>query len=39
VGHVVSIGEMRNEYKLLEGNLKGVDYSEDLGVGGDLISD
>jgi hypothetical protein len=26
------MGEMRNAYKILVGNLKGRDYSEDLGV-------
>jgi hypothetical protein len=28
-GHAAHMGEMRNEYKSLVGNLKGKDHSED----------
>jgi hypothetical protein len=31
------MGEMRNAYKLMVGNLKGRDHSEDLGVVGKII--
>jgi hypothetical protein len=29
--------EMRNDYKILVGNLKGRDHSEDVSVGGKII--
>jgi len=37
VGHVESIGGIRNEYKILVEHLKGRDYSEDLCVDWMLI--
>jgi len=35
--HVVCMGEMRSEYKILSQNTKGRDHSEVLGVGGRII--
>jgi hypothetical protein len=32
VRHAVYMGEIRNPYKILVGNLKGRDHSEDLGI-------
>jgi hypothetical protein len=37
VGHVARMGGMRNAYKVLVGDLKGRDNSEDLGVDGRTI--
>jgi hypothetical protein len=37
VGHVARMGEMRSAYKMLVGNLKGRNHSEDLGVDGRII--
>jgi hypothetical protein len=37
VGHVAHMGEMRNMYKILVGNLKARDHSDVLGVGGRII--
>jgi len=34
VGHIACIGEMKHEYKILFGNLKGRDLLEDLGIDG-----
>jgi hypothetical protein len=31
-GHVVRMGETKNAYNILVGQLKGRDHSEDLGV-------
>jgi hypothetical protein len=36
-GHVARMGEMRNAHKILVGNLKQREHSEDLGVGGSMI--
>jgi hypothetical protein len=36
-GHVVRMGEMRMHTKFWSENLKGRDYSEDLGVDGKMI--
>jgi hypothetical protein len=36
-GQVVRVGEIRNAYKILVGNLKGKDHSKDLGVDGRII--
>jgi len=36
-GRVVRMGEMRNAYKILVGNLKGRDHSDDPDVGGRII--
>jgi hypothetical protein len=36
-GHVASVGEMRNAYKILVTNLKGRDHMEDFGVDGKVI--
>jgi hypothetical protein len=35
--HVARMGEVRNVYTILNGNLKGKDHSEDLSVDGRLI--
>jgi len=35
--HVARMGEMRNAYKTLVGNLKGGDDSKNLGVDGKII--
>jgi hypothetical protein len=35
--HVAHMGEIRNAYKILVGNLKGRDHSEDLGVEATII--
>jgi hypothetical protein len=35
--HVARVRDTRNAYKFLLGNLKGRDYSEDLGVYGRII--
>jgi hypothetical protein len=37
VGHVVRVGEMRSAYNFSSKNLKGRDYSEDLGADGRII--
>jgi hypothetical protein len=34
--HVSLVGEKRNAYKILIGNLKGSGHSEDLGVDGKI---
>jgi hypothetical protein len=36
-GHVTGVGKMRNSYKILVGNLKERDHSEDLSVDGRII--
>jgi hypothetical protein len=36
-GNVARLGEMRNAYRILVENMKGKDYSEDLGVGGKIL--
>jgi hypothetical protein len=36
-GHVARIGEMRNAYKMLVGNLKGGDHLEELSVDGKTL--
>jgi hypothetical protein len=36
-GHVTRMEGMRNAYNILVGNLKGRDFSEDLGVDGRII--
>jgi hypothetical protein len=36
-GHVVRMGEMRNEYNISVVNLKRRDHSKDLGVDGRII--
>jgi hypothetical protein len=35
--HVTRVGEMRNAYNTLVGNLKRRDHSEDLGVDGRIV--
>jgi hypothetical protein len=37
VAHVACMGDMRNAYTMLIGNLKKRAYSEDLGVVGKII--
>jgi hypothetical protein len=36
-GHVTSMGEMRNAYKILVAKAKGRENSEDLGVDANII--
>jgi len=36
-GFVAYMGEMRNAYKISDGNLKGKEHSEDLGVDRKII--
>jgi hypothetical protein len=36
-GHVVHMGEMKNEYKILVENLNARDHLEDIGVDGRII--
>jgi hypothetical protein len=37
VGHVASIGDMRNAYIFLLENVKGKDHSENLGIDGKIL--
>jgi hypothetical protein len=36
-GYVARMGEMRNKYRILAGELKGRDHSKDLGIGERII--
>jgi hypothetical protein len=37
VGHVADMGEMRNVYRILFGNVESGNHSEDIGVDGKII--
>jgi hypothetical protein len=36
-GNVTCVGERRNVYRVIWGNLKGRNYMENLGVGGRVV--